>query len=133
MNPSTDTVQRCRVCGCTDDDCSQCIARTGSPCHWVTGDLCSACFDGFNTLIRVKRGETNIATVRVGGRTHRASCTSSAEEACNRVAAKAAAAVRASAWRVERYQVLSLKAARAGLFLEFGSNLSNQQPDERTP
>lgn len=33
----------CRVCGCTDDDCSQCIARTGEPCSWVAADLCSAC------------------------------------------------------------------------------------------
>jgi hypothetical protein len=33
----------CRVCGCTDDDCSGCIAKTGQPCHWVESDLCSAC------------------------------------------------------------------------------------------
>jgi hypothetical protein len=33
----------CRVCGCTDDDCSQCVAKTGEPCHWVESDLCSAC------------------------------------------------------------------------------------------
>jgi hypothetical protein len=26
---------RCRVCGCTDDDCSQCIEKTGGPCTWV--------------------------------------------------------------------------------------------------
>ena len=35
--------QTCRVCGCTDDDCSQCIEKTGGPCHWVEPDLCSAC------------------------------------------------------------------------------------------
>lgn len=35
--------KRCRVCGCTDDDYSQCIERTGHPCHWVEEDLCSAC------------------------------------------------------------------------------------------
>jgi hypothetical protein len=35
--------RRCRVCGCTDDDCRQCIAKTGQPCHWVEPDLCSAC------------------------------------------------------------------------------------------
>lgn len=35
--------RRCRVCGCTQEDCSQCIARTGSPCSWVQKDLCSAC------------------------------------------------------------------------------------------
>lgn len=33
----------CRVCGCTDDDCRQCIAKTGTPCHWIEEDLCSAC------------------------------------------------------------------------------------------
>ena len=35
--------QVCKVCGCTDDDCSQCIAKTGEPCSWVEDDLCSAC------------------------------------------------------------------------------------------
>ena len=33
----------CRGCGCTDDDCSQCIEKTGHACHWVEPDLCSAC------------------------------------------------------------------------------------------
>jgi len=32
-----------RPCGCTDDDCRQCIDETGSPCTWVEEDLCSAC------------------------------------------------------------------------------------------
>jgi len=36
-------VQKCRVCGCTDDDCRGCIEETGEPCHWVEDDLCSAC------------------------------------------------------------------------------------------
>jgi hypothetical protein len=45
------TVGVCRVCGCTDDDCRQCIEKTGVPCHWVEPDLCSACAD------EVKRGE----------------------------------------------------------------------------
>lgn len=36
-------VRTCRVCGCTDLDCSGCIDRTGHPCHWVAQDLCSAC------------------------------------------------------------------------------------------
>jgi hypothetical protein len=36
-------VRRCRVCGCTDLDCSQCIQKTGAPCSWVELDLCSAC------------------------------------------------------------------------------------------
>lgn len=33
----------CRTCGCTEADCSQCIAKTGQPCSWVERDLCSAC------------------------------------------------------------------------------------------
>lgn len=33
----------CRICGCTDDDCSQCVEKTGMPCSWVEDDLCSAC------------------------------------------------------------------------------------------
>jgi PRTRC genetic system protein E len=36
-------VRKCRVCGCTDNDCLQCVAKTGEPCHWVEEDLCSAC------------------------------------------------------------------------------------------
>jgi hypothetical protein len=35
----------CRVCGCTDDDCSGCIERTGQACYWVATNLCSACED----------------------------------------------------------------------------------------
>lgn len=37
--------QVCKVCGCTDDDCRQCIEKTGSPCYWVKDDLCSACVE----------------------------------------------------------------------------------------
>ncbi len=36
-------LRACRVCGCTDDDCSVCVQKTGTPCYWVEGDLCSAC------------------------------------------------------------------------------------------
>jgi hypothetical protein len=37
----------CKECGCTDDDCRQCIERTGHPCTWAndTFDLCTACED----------------------------------------------------------------------------------------
>lgn len=38
-----ETPRHCRVCGCTDVDCSECIERTGQPCHWIEDDLCSAC------------------------------------------------------------------------------------------
>lgn len=35
--------KRCRVCGCNEIDCSNCIKRTGEPCSWPEEDLCSAC------------------------------------------------------------------------------------------
>ncbi len=40
---SVTSVRRCRVCGCTEIDCSQCIELTGVACHWVETDLCSRC------------------------------------------------------------------------------------------
>ncbi|QDP86048.1 ParB/RepB/Spo0J family partition protein [Chryseobacterium sp. SNU WT5] len=42
---NTDTEQICRVCGCTNDNCIQCIEKTGHACHWVEDDLCSACVE----------------------------------------------------------------------------------------
>jgi len=42
--PNTST-WKCRVCGCTDDNCAICIRTTGQPCHWVEENLCSACVD----------------------------------------------------------------------------------------
>jgi hypothetical protein len=36
-------MEKCRDCGCTDQDCRQCIIKTGAPCYWVESDLCSAC------------------------------------------------------------------------------------------
>ena len=48
----------CRICGCTDLDCSQCIERTGSPCFWANGSrtLCSAC-----APVVVKKAEREVA------------------------------------------------------------------------
>ena len=36
---------RCKVCGCTDMNCSNCVEKTGMPCWWINDsqDLCSAC------------------------------------------------------------------------------------------
>lgn len=34
---------RCRECGCTDEDCSECVETTGEPCYWVEPELCSRC------------------------------------------------------------------------------------------
>lgn len=37
------TPRSCRICMCTDQDCTSCIERTGHACYWVEDDLCSAC------------------------------------------------------------------------------------------
>ena len=42
-NCTREAIRKCRICGCTDDDCRQCIEKTGQPCYWVDEDLCSAC------------------------------------------------------------------------------------------
>lgn len=42
-NGKPDEKRTCRICGCTDDDCRQCIEKTGLPCFWIEDDLCSAC------------------------------------------------------------------------------------------
>lgn len=36
---------KCADCGCTDDDCTQCVERTGQPCYWANEEktLCSSC------------------------------------------------------------------------------------------
>ena len=53
-----DKVQKCRVCGCTDDDCAQCVEKTGTACHWVEDDLCSACeVNNGAVIINPKSGE----------------------------------------------------------------------------
>ena len=33
----------CRICGCTDDNCTDCYLKTGEACHWQAPGLCSAC------------------------------------------------------------------------------------------
>ncbi len=35
--------RKCRVCGCTEANCTGCVERTGMACYWVSEDLCSAC------------------------------------------------------------------------------------------
>jgi len=57
--------KKCRVCGCTDDDCRRCIERTGVPCHWVEDDLCSACKTTVVSLMSIKggTGKTHIAII----------------------------------------------------------------------
>ena len=58
--PKPDDGRRCRVCGCTTEDCRQCIAATGVACHWVEDDLCSACVTG--APVRGEAGGGDIAT-----------------------------------------------------------------------
>lgn len=42
----------CQICGCTQEDCTNCIERTGSPCSWTdqTETMCSACQSYINSL-----------------------------------------------------------------------------------
>lgn len=44
ISPPGANTRRCRMCGCTRDNCFLCIVRIGVPCHWHDRDLCSACF-----------------------------------------------------------------------------------------
>lgn len=55
-------MRSCRVCGCTDDDCSGCVEATGAPCWWVEPDLCSRC-DGSGPFSGDVEGEPDTATV----------------------------------------------------------------------
>lgn len=43
VDPGEPEPRSCRVCGCTDQDASVCIAATGETCWWVEPDLCSRC------------------------------------------------------------------------------------------
>ena len=55
--------RKCRICGCTDGDCRQCVEKTGQPCYWVEEDLCSACKTTVVSFASIKggTGKTNIA------------------------------------------------------------------------
>jgi len=37
------TDQQCMLCGCTDDDCRQCVEVQGRPCYWIAKNICSRC------------------------------------------------------------------------------------------
>lgn len=47
----------CRVCGCTEMNCRQCIEKTGFACRWVEEDLCSACVESEIEEIQIETGE----------------------------------------------------------------------------
>ncbi len=40
-----ETDRVCEKCGCTENDCSECIAAQNEPCYWVAPGKCSRCFD----------------------------------------------------------------------------------------
>lgn len=57
---------RCKLCGCTDENCRVCIERTGEPCRWVSRDLCSACCISLGALeLRAHYRTTGTGDVRV--------------------------------------------------------------------
>lgn len=65
-------IRACRICGCTDDNCRQCIEKTGAACYWIEYDLCSACENHIpNTLViftktdRVLRGNEQKITAHM--------------------------------------------------------------------
>ena len=116
----TAPVRTCRICGCTDADCSACIRKQGGvPCHWVAADLCSACAPESAWLLRVKRGNTNVATCRVGLHTFRASSTSDERLAAQRLAERIARELGADGAVLERYTILSIHAARGSIRVRF--------------
>ena len=57
-------IKKCRECGCTNADCSQCIEKTGTPCYWVEPDLCSACID---LGVKCPGCQTDLTTKNAGG------------------------------------------------------------------
>ena len=50
----------CRVCGCTDTNCKECIELTGCPCHWVEQDLCSVCADIGKLTVKPKKHDAAV-------------------------------------------------------------------------
>lgn len=69
MTESAAEIRSCRVCWCTDDDCSGCIEFTGGPCHWISPDLCSACEYSIRINVTTEALAKEIAMGRV--RAHR--------------------------------------------------------------
>lgn len=55
--------RRCKVCGCTENNCSRCVKKTGKPCHWVEPDLCSACSSNVKADIKGLEMATMLMTM----------------------------------------------------------------------
>jgi hypothetical protein len=62
-----DNKRTCRVCGCTDDNCRQCIEKRGYPCVWVEDDLCSSCAIDMGLLDASEMLETVELCRSIGG------------------------------------------------------------------
>lgn len=45
----------CVGCGCTEENCSECIAADGHPCYWVNDHLCSSCHKRIKKSINGKK------------------------------------------------------------------------------
>jgi hypothetical protein len=58
----------CRICACTDDDCTWCIVLTEEPCYWAEPDLCSACQCGGDLSLRQFPFPDDIERARYRGR-----------------------------------------------------------------
>lgn len=60
----------CRACGCTDDDCRQCVEATGQACSWVEGEdppICSRCHHERQVLQRDNEACARIRATAEGG------------------------------------------------------------------
>lgn len=63
-------MRECRVCGCTEEDCTGCVVKTGQPCFWVEDDLCSACWISANndrSLANARAHDTIVSIHQVPG------------------------------------------------------------------
>lgn len=58
----------CRICSCTDDDCTWCIVLTDERCSWAEPDLCSACQCGGDPSIMPKYFRDDIERARARAR-----------------------------------------------------------------
>lgn len=51
---------KCKECGCTDANCSQCVESSGKPCRWVGPNRCSRCFDDDGNLKGSRKESLNV-------------------------------------------------------------------------
>lgn len=73
----------CRVCGCTEEDCTLCIIATSRPCYWAELDLCSACVPAktpaerrkkMNSLLLIAENFIRRAAGQVNEKSNSAAC-----------------------------------------------------------